>query len=111
MDYKKMWGLLEYEIQDSIDKGRTRLTYTAFQAKMKRIKNFHNLEVSELEGNMPEQIIYRKLSPQKVTCPNRPDPNKYRVNLLVPLDECKKCELHRGHDDNHIACAWSKASE
>ena len=60
---------------------------------------------------LPEPITYRKLSPQKVVCPLKPNPKSYRVNLQITLDECQKCEYHRGNDDEVVACAFKKEEE
>lgn len=57
---------------------------------------------------LPEQIKYRRLSPQKVTCPSRPDSKRYHANKIITLSECEKCEYYRGQNGDVVACAWKK---
>lgn len=40
-----------------------------------------------MSNKIPEAITHRKIMQPKVTCPNRPDPKKYKANMLIYLSE------------------------
>jgi hypothetical protein len=61
--------------------------------------------------NLPEEIKHRKVRPAQLTCPDRPQEDKYKPNKPVRLEECRKCRFHRGYNDGKVACAWKKGYE
>ena len=62
-------------------------------------------------NKLPEEIKYRKVKPAQITCPDKPQEEKYKPNRTVGLEECKKCSFHRGHSGDKIACAWKKEED